>query len=86
MKGEDMNVSTAIKSVNKQSISRVWADTRHFAKVLSITLSIGAAVKLGLPGLTASNGTVTLQADANALLAVFILAVAMMALNDWLRR
>lgn len=81
-----MTITQAIKSVNKQSISRVWADTRHFAKVFSITLSIGAAVKLGLPGLTATGGVLTLQADANALLAVFILAVAMMALNDWLRR
>lgn len=83
-----MSINTSVFSHQnlKANLSRFWADTKHYAKVAAIAVTIGTAIQLGLPSLVIMDGVVTLQLDGYGLLATAIVLVGLRYLSDELRK
>ena len=81
-----MTISKAAQSLNKKNARRVREEVTHYAKVFTIALTIGAAIKIGLPRLSIEDGRFSLGMDWQRLLGAVILLVAILALSEWLRR
>lgn len=81
-----MSVTEAIKAVNTENLKALWEDTRHYAKVFAIVLTIGASLELGLPSITLESDVLTLQLDPQRLLGAGVLIIGLMNLSSWIRK
>lgn len=80
-----MDVKEAMKNA-KVNTRKAIDEIRHYAQVLSVALTIGAAKEIGLPAMTLNNGEVSIELDARRLLGAVMMVIAVLAISEWIRK